>query len=199
MVLISSEWFQYGSHSPKHAVSLPSLSFIYFIFLFLTPHLTFLLLLTSNNPVLFICSRLLFFFWTFQRCNCLILGWPEIPHLGMHCSERSGMTSHFPGFIPERWGGGKLWRRTRVERNEKTLKPQTVAEGSSLTCQGYTSAVRPDACCIKGADVQDMYPLKQIPTSEDGLKNTHRPMRSSFFHFFITHGAYVSVSFPETQ
>lgn len=89
--------------------------------------------------------------------------------------------------------GGGLWRRTRVERNEKTLKPQTVAEGSSLTCQGYTSAVRPDACCIKGADVQDMYPLKQIPTSEDGLKNTHRPMRSSFFHFFITHGAYVSV------
>lgn len=37
MVLISSEWFQYGSHSPKQALSLPSLSFIYFTFLFL-PH-----------------------------------------------------------------------------------------------------------------------------------------------------------------
>lgn len=130
MVLISSEWFQYGSHSPKHALSLPSLSFIYFIFLFLTPHLTFLLLLTSNNPVLFICSRLFFFCRTFQRCNCLILGWPEIPHLGMHCSERSRMTSHFPGFIPERWGGevveaykgGEEWKNPQAPNRDRRIK-----------------------------------------------------------------------------
>lgn len=149
MVLIWVEWFQHGSHSQNRALSLPSLSFISSCFFFFLPLLTFLSLLTSHPPLyFFICRHLLFLYLTLWQCNCLIPGLTWDLHTWEWVAAKKGgrRPSHFPGFIPELWGGGGMWGYMREERRSEeweTSSPQTLAEGSSFTCQGYTRAECP--------------------------------------------------------
>lgn len=121
----------------------------------------------------------------------------------MSSSEGGRKTSHFPGFIPELWGGNVVEVYEGGEEWEPS-SPKPLAggsrAGSSSTCQGYASAMCLDICCIKGVEVHVCAKIDSYSLTVDGLKHTCTewletgPTSISFFiPLVITHGAYVCV------